>query len=172
MEARDAVAPERMHDDALQARGDAVGDRGFKRITFAAAREHLVPRLEAGIADGRWHDLKLQPDDVLILAEVMGPRTGVAEDADPAHRAAVRLTAVRHDWDPLHRRLLVHVDWCPEDALPFPLCLSAIEGPPDCELNHNISVAWGNIVAVDHGRSFEDDLGCVAIARTREICAR
>jgi hypothetical protein len=36
--------------------------------------------------------LDLHPGDVLILAEVLGPRTGARDDADPAHRQAVRLT--------------------------------------------------------------------------------
>ncbi len=38
--------------------------------------------------------LNLKAGDVLIFEEVIGPRTGRAEDADPAHRCAVRLTHV------------------------------------------------------------------------------
>lgn len=40
----------------------------------------------------------LRPGDVLILEEVLGPRTGFAADADSGHRHAVRLTRV-DPWD-------------------------------------------------------------------------
>ena len=43
----------------------------------------------------------LQPGDVLIFKEVLGARTGVPEDAEPAHRHAVRLTSVTITQDPL-----------------------------------------------------------------------
>ena len=38
----------------------------------------------------------LQPGDVLIFQEVIGPQTGNASDADLRHRCAVRLTQVAH----------------------------------------------------------------------------
>src|SRR5439155_22035162 len=43
----------------------------------------------------------LKPGDVLILHEVLGPKTGELEDADPAHCHAVRLTRVTLAGDPL-----------------------------------------------------------------------
>src|SRR5206468_1215611 len=36
--------------------------------------------------------ISLRVGDVLVFEELVGPRTGAAEDADPSHRQAVRLT--------------------------------------------------------------------------------
>jgi predicted phage baseplate assembly protein len=44
------------------------------------------------------------------------------------------------------------VTWDDQDAPAFPLCLSAIGGP-DCTLLTDVSVARGNVILVDHGRS-------------------
>ncbi|KAB7647943.1 putative baseplate assembly protein [Polymorphobacter fuscus] len=129
------------------------------------------PDIDAGVGAGQWHRLKLSPGDVLILAEIIGPQTGNPADADPMHRHPVRLTSVRPGHDPLNGQLVMDIAWCPEDALPFPLCLSAIGGPPDCAALSPVSVAWGNILPVDHGRSVADDLGRVGTARTEADCA-
>ena len=126
--------------------------------------------IASGVAEGRWHQLQLSAGDVLILAERFGPHTGLEEDADPARRHAVRLTAADYSWDPLTGALLVEVSWCPEDALPFPLCMSSTTQAPDCQPVVGVSVAYGNIVAVDDGRSVEDDLDLVAIAEVEEQC--
>lgn len=114
---------------------------------------------EAGIADGRWHLLKLQPGEVLVFEEMLGPHTGNPADADPQHRHAVRLTRATPSWDPLTRQLLVEVEWCLEDALPFPLCLSATSDPPACAPLTKISVARGNVLLVDHGLNATEKLG-------------
>ena len=45
--------------------------------------------------------LQLKPGDVLIFEEVLGPRTGLAADADPTRRHAVRLTRVTPGEDPV-----------------------------------------------------------------------
>jgi hypothetical protein len=108
------------------------------------------------------HALDLQPCDVLIFEEVKGPKTGIDSDASPAHRHAVRLSRVTPGIDPIvdpktnRPTLIVDVEWAPEDALPFPLCISSIG--PDCELVEDVSVARGNVVLVDHGRSVCDPL--------------
>lgn len=95
----------------------------------------------------------LQPGDFLLLEEVLGPRTGRSTDADPGHRHVVRLTSVEPITDPLHPELaLVHVEWRPEDALPFPLCLSTMTAPPECAVIHGVTVARGNLVLADHGQ--------------------
>lgn len=104
----------------------------------------------------------LQAGDVLIFEEVKGPKTGDPDDADPLHRHAVRLTDVEYVIDDLYDPpvQLVEIEWAAEDALPFPLCLSAVV-PPGCELAEDISVARGNVILVDHGRSVEEDLPAV-----------
>lgn len=116
----------------------------------------------------------LSPGDVLILEEVLGPDTGLPEHADPSHRHAVRLTSVTPTHDPLMPQTspevpagarLYEVTWMAEDALPFPLRLSSLD-PTDaerpCKPIHDVSVARGNVVLVDHGRRGQDELGPVA----------
>jgi hypothetical protein len=100
------------------------------------------------------HFPDLQQGDVLVFEEVLGPATGVPEDADPSHRQAVRLTqppvlAV----DPLNGNFITEIAWSDEDALTFPLCLSARTDAEHGEryLDNTVSVARGNIVLCDHG---------------------
>lgn len=98
--------------------------------------------------------LQLQPGDVLIFEELLDPATGQAADADLSHRHAVRLTAVSGGRDPLFDLPIVNIEWDGEDALPFPLCISAeVEG----QLVENISVARGNVALADHGRTISGE---------------
>jgi hypothetical protein len=106
--------------------------------------------------------------DVLIFEEVIGPRTGNPADSDPTHRHAVRLTAMRRDVDALYDVPVVEIEWSEEDALPFPLCLSTLG--PDCEPLEDVSVAWGNVVLVDHGILVEQDLGTVEAEEPGPAC--
>lgn len=122
--------------------------------------------------------LDLAPGDVLVLTEVIGPKTGLPADADPLRRHAVRLTGVTRGEDPVVRTAdgrptpYVTIEWGPRDALPFPLCLSAIGPSPGCHYLTGVSVALGNVVLADHGRGVgPDDLGPVPVARTEAVCA-
>ena len=108
--------------------------------------------LRDGDGPGCARALKLRPGDVLVLEEVIGPRTGTPAGADPAHRQAVRLTSVAPLVDPLYDQPVLEVGWAAEDALSFPLCLS-VRGGPDCTVIRDVGVARGNVVLVDHGRS-------------------
>jgi hypothetical protein len=113
----------------------------------------------------------LDKGDILIFEEVTGPETGNPADADPAHRQAVRLTSVERGLDPLNGQPVVEITWAPEDALTFPLCLSATLPAPDCTFIEDISVARGNVVPVDHGRSTNSgDLGTVGIVSREGRC--
>ncbi|WP_375448804.1 putative baseplate assembly protein [uncultured Nostoc sp.] len=103
--------------------------------------------------------LHLKPGDILIFEEIRDPKTGIPEDADINHRHLVRLTSVKPSVDELYNQPIVEVEWAQEDALPFPLCISAIV-PPECDLA-DISVARGNVILVDHGRTINEDLGAV-----------
>ena len=113
----------------------------------------------------------LQPGDMLIFEEVLGPLTGQPEDANPAHRCAVCLTSVtttdykgRPLTDPaMNDQLITRITWSAADALPFPLCISSTT-----DSDHNsqqisaVSVARGNIVLADHGTWVTgEDLGTV-----------
>jgi hypothetical protein len=74
----------------------------------------------------------------------------------------VRLTRVEPNVDALiNDRPLLEIEWAPEDALPFSPCLSARLPAPDCRRIDNISVARGNVILVDHGRSVHEPLGPV-----------
>jgi hypothetical protein len=85
----------------------------------------------------------------LLLEEVLGPATGAAADADPAHRQVVRLTHVKPPGhDPLNGTPIVEIAWDPADALAFPLCLWNSQANNDVP---PVSVARGNIVLADQG---------------------
>ncbi|MHC3474709.1 putative baseplate assembly protein [Streptomyces sp. 7R007] len=96
--------------------------------------------------------LDLRPGDLLILEEVRGPRTGTPGDADPAHRQAVRLTSVTPGVDRIEDQPVLEVAWAAEDALRFPLCLTT-RGGRHCLPVEDVTIARGNVVLVDHGRS-------------------
>lgn len=160
---------EPMHDATLQKTHNELrfytwGDQRCclpKGATRATLRDHY-PNLVVG--------------DVLIFQEEQGPLTGIAEDADPRHRHAVRLTSVQaFDGaaplvDPLNGQPITEIFWHQADALPFPLCLSAwtdeAHGSKPIE---DVSVALGNIVLIDHGRTVTEqadkDLGAVPPSR-------
>jgi hypothetical protein len=99
--------------------------------------------------------------DILIFEERFSPEAGLP--ANPSHRYAVRLTYVNPEaklteggfrcgsaaslQDPLTKEYYVEIAWHPQDALPFPLCLSAqINGKLQ-----EVSFAWGNVVLADAG---------------------
>jgi len=107
------------------------------------------------------HGLSLQAGDVLVFEEVISPETGLQVDADPAHRWAVRLTSVSTQdkkknplVDPLTATPIAEIAWDPQDALPFPLCLSArIDLGSGPETRFQLSVARGNVLLADHGQT-------------------
>ena len=92
----------------------------------------------------------LVPGDVLIFEEIRGSHSGRIAEADPMHRHAVRLTTVSASADPLFQKQLIEVAWSVEDALPFPLSISI---QVNDQTIGDISVAHGNVVLVDQGRS-------------------
>ena len=127
----------------------------------------------------------LRRGDVLVFAEKRGPDTGAEADADPARRHAVRLTAVEASEDPLGAWFgpdadalapgatpppvpVTNVAWGPADALPFPLCVSATVGTAFFD---DVSVARGNAVLADHGRTVSEALDAVPFATVRRAAA-
>ena len=116
--------------------------------------------------------LELKTGEVLLFEEVFSPQTGLAADADPSHRHAVRLTSVtlknaKGDplVDPLHGTPIAEIAWAVSDALPFPLCISAkITTATGAKLFLDLSLARGNIVLADHGRTLDgESLGRVGL---------
>ena len=142
----------------------------------------------------------LKPGDLLLFEEIKGAKTGNLADADFSHRHVVRLTKVELLEDPLYtvqvpaapspdaeteyaegRNVepplvelplpIVHIEWAVADALPFALCISAIGPAPNCALVENISVARGNVLLADHGRTIRDeDLGTVKAQDLQMVC--
>jgi Baseplate J-like protein len=98
--------------------------------------------------------LDLVVGDVVLFEEIRSPTTGVGADADPTHRHAVRLTAADHIVDDLDGTPVLEIAWAAGDALPFPLCVSAVVTPPGgVAARAEIAVARGNVVLADHGLS-------------------
>ena len=135
------------------------------------------PRRDRKAEQKRLLDLRVR--DVLIFEEIISPRTGEAADIDLTHRHAVLLTSVRQDVDLLTGQPIVEIEWAAEDALPFALCVSTTGSAPDCERLENVSVARGNVVLVDHGRTIgrqvvdtqsAEDLGCVPLEESEAKC--
>jgi hypothetical protein len=129
------------------------------------------------------HFPNLHPGDALLFEEVLGPRSGEPADADPTKRHVVRLTSVQA-FDPMDDPLvdpipggpqITEIAWDAADALPFPFCVSARTTPEHGgEFIDEVSVARGNMVLADHGRTVEDeDLGEVpepSLFRPSERC--
>lgn len=137
--------------------------------------------------------LRLRTGDVLIFEERLGPNTGIAADADPRRRHAVRLTrvtpepvVVRDDTgreidrtpaplvpDPLAEDGVgvVEIEWSIEDALPLPFCVSSVTDSEHGSMRRaDVSVALGNMVLADHGLSVRDEpLGQVPPALRRRL---
>lgn len=121
--------------------------------------------------------LELKAGDVLIFEEVLGPITGLPADADPMRRHAVRLTSVTPGEDKLRKTNdgqptpYVEIKWAPDDALPFAFCISAIGAAPDCDYLDNVSVARGNVILTDHGKTQNpEDFGPVPTSKTEASC--
>ena len=108
----------------------------------------------------------LQPGNVLLFEEVLGPDTGDAADANPANRCAVLLTSVTTtDYkgqplvDPLNRQPITRIAWSSDDALPFPLCISSTTDAAHHSLPvFGVTVARGNIITADHGTLITDEV--------------
>jgi hypothetical protein len=109
--------------------------------------------LEAAYAGEILRSPQLGAGDYLLFEEVVGPETGVAADADPAHRQIVRLTQVQPKRDPLTGQELTSVAWAAADKLAFPLCLSAMTDRDVDAYEPHVSLARGNLILADHGRT-------------------
>lgn len=135
----------------------------------AATRAYLYVVNENGQASRP----TLVAGDLLLFEEVKGPLTGAAADTNPAHRQVVELLQVLDTNDDAYsdqlqdERLqpwqngdtplpLLDVTWRLDDALGFPLCLST--HPPGLPPLLNVSVARGNIIPVDHGRTVDETI--------------
>lgn len=161
-----ALVFESMHPTTLRAANSRIRLHtwGDDRCCLprGATRATLVRRNAAGLVD-------LAAGDVLVLEEVRSPDTRTEADADPRRRHPVRLTAVAPAVDPLFVEpgdapgdpdqplRVLEVEWELEDALPFTLFLWEVADPADPLILHPASVARGNVVLADHGRTVDDE---------------
>jgi baseplate J-like protein len=175
--AKDSEARQRIdaaRPDAFETMYDATLFQAHNEIGFYTWRDERCC-LPAGATSATLKgDLSktLHAGDVLVFEEIVGPLTGHAGDADPAHRHAVRLTRVGSSQDPLFLdppggtdpQRVTEIEWHTDDALPFPLCISARTNlAAYCP---KVSVALGNIVLADHGRTVvKESLGIVPAAK-------
>ncbi|MCR0982760.1 putative baseplate assembly protein [Roseomonas populi] len=126
----------------------------------------------------------LAPGRVLVIQERLNPATGDAQGADPAHRCAVRLTRVTAGVDPLGGAFddppteaplpVTEIEWAAEDALPFPVCVSALlDAPGGAVAVEDVSTACGNVVLADHGMTLPEPeaLGRVPSATVLALAA-
>jgi len=151
------VVFEPMHEITLRSEHNQ-----FEFYTWGDSRCCLPKGATAATLRGHWPDL--EPGNVLIIQEVLGPLSGNAEDANPANRHAVRLSAVRAFAgteplvDPLDDTEITEIKWQVDDALPLPICVSAeTDAAHGGALVENISIVLGNVVLADHGASIEDE---------------
>jgi len=166
--ARAEVVFETMHDvEALIADHGAMSFHTWSDRLCALARGATAATLAGHFPD-------LRAGEVLVFEEVKGPRTGHPGDADPAHRQAVRLVEARAFADdatpledPLTGARVTEIRWHGDDALTAPVCVSSRTDPAfGARLVEDVSVARGNVVLADHGRTIAgEDLGTVPASR-------
>ncbi|HEY5756515.1 MAG TPA: putative baseplate assembly protein [Steroidobacter sp.] len=124
-----------------------------------ATRATLLDRFDASMQ----RMLAVKPGDVLIFEELLSPITGLAGDADPTRRYAVRLIDRTLDVDPLTGTPVVEIEWGDEDALPAAMWLTArvtdLDGQPAIV---ETTAVRGNVALADHGITVEETLPPVA----------
>ncbi|MCB9765338.1 MAG: putative baseplate assembly protein [Alphaproteobacteria bacterium] len=100
--------------------------------------------------------LTLAAGDVLVFEEVRSPTSGLASEANPTRRHAVRLTEdPTASVDAVFGTDLLEITWSSEDALPFSLPVRMVDDgsggtTPSC-------IVHGNVVLADHGRTVSNE---------------
>ncbi len=149
-EARDAMAAgatvfETMHNINLSAARNRIGFHDWSGAVSVLRRGATRATLVADPAPA------LSAGDVIVLAETAGPATGLPADADPQHRAAVRLVHATPDNDPIDGTPIIEIEWAAADALRFDLTLrsrAVVDGVPAIVATAH---ALGNVVLADEG---------------------
>jgi hypothetical protein len=118
--------------------------------TWGDARCCLPKGATRATLEGAKAVLDVTTGDVLVFEEVLGADSGLPEDADRAHRHAIRLSEEPLERiDPLTGTVVTDVVWHADDALPFPLCLNEFDdGAGGVK---RAAVARGNVALADHG---------------------
>lgn len=143
--------------EVFEAMHDAILYAGNTTIAFYTwfDSDVVLPRGCTQATLVRSAGLTLQVGDLLLIEEAIGAETGLEADSDPTRKQVVRLTSVQVTTDPLlPNQELLSIAWADADALSFDFCLKQI---PTTSGLRPISVARGNIVLVDHGRTLEPE---------------
>ena len=136
---------ETLHDLTLQSAHNRIAIHAWGNPNYCLPRGAT----EAALVDNP--KFALTKSMVLIAEEVLSATTGRAAEADRSHRCALRLISVEAGKDELTGVDLQLVRWHADDALPFPLCVTAeFELGGATELRQ-IAVMRGNAVLADQG---------------------
>lgn len=161
------VVFETLHDVDLQPERNAIPLHDWGAPAYGLPQGATAATLAGGLAT-----LGLEPGDVLIFEEALGPESGSPGEAHPGHRHAVRLIRVTARQDALAAPPvdLTEVEWDAADALPFPLCITTVadDGTPVS----GVSVARGNVALADHGRTVPAETLTAAAGSFRPVLAR
>lgn len=120
--------------------------------------------------------------DFVLFEEVMGPLTGAPADADPTHRRVAKITSAEPSTDPVYADTLLNgklrvlqpgdnplpllrIEWSEADGDAFPMCLSS--RPPGLPPLLDVTIARGNMVAVDHGLTIDEQVPLLDPVDTR-----
>lgn len=171
------------HPEVFETMHNAVINDAHNEIKFYIWEDEdcclPIGATKATLLDDPLNRLKLRKGDVLIFEEIRNSETGLTADKNPNHRHAVRLTKVypeadlvkesdgtfglelkqeggmeQQKTDPLNGKLIVDIEWSQEDALPFSLCLEEVIDPNEESAEKQpVSIALGNIVLAEHGRT-------------------
>jgi Baseplate J-like protein len=148
---REVLVFETMHDLVLHSASNRIEIYNWGEPDYRLA----IGTTQATLKDSEaFLSQHLQPGMVLILEEVGINQRDVRIDPDINHRHAILLTKIKPGYDPLLEVRYVDIEWAIEDALPFELIISCVvEDQPYA----NFSVALGNVVLVDQGRTIDRD---------------
>lgn len=156
---------ELMHDATLYPEQNIISFYTWGEEIFHLPKGATRATLKDTSEVGRGRGLNLRKGDVLIIEEIIGPRTGDEGGADPSHRHPVRLKEIIKSSDPITGQAVLEVEWHARDALPFPLQISdRIKG----FLYSDMSCARGNVVLADHGLTVSDQAMLPSEAPKRE----
>jgi hypothetical protein len=163
---------EPLHDVLLRREHNIIPFYGWGDTTHCLRKGATAATLRNRGGNKENGGLRLSVGDLLLLEEVRGPTSGDEGEARPERRQVVRLTSVTYTTDPLYDEeteapydgavlnpnplQVVEVGWSDADALAFEL-YTGIRLARDGSTPLPISVARGNIVLVDHGRTVPEE---------------
>jgi hypothetical protein len=149
---------------------------------------------QATLLDKPETPLRLRAGDILIFEEIRSAETGLTSEANPGRRHAVRLTEVYPEAelvlnpdetkglvlkkdgavpqsmkDPLNGTPVVDIKWATEDALPFSLCLKEVADPNVKTGPQPVSIARGNIVLAENGRTILEGENEIPISLSQPV---